>query len=58
MIESYGNKVPWSNIAEQRRAEIEACPEFVRVYIMGLEAAQLRAQANALIVNRTDAFSI
>jgi hypothetical protein len=39
MIESYGNKVPWSNIAEQRRAEIEACPEFVRVYIMGLEDA-------------------
>ena len=26
-------------IADQRRAEIEACPEFVRVYIMGLEAA-------------------
>ena len=30
---------PEMTIAEQRRAEIESCPEFVRVYIMGLEAA-------------------
>jgi len=54
MIESYGNKVPWNSIAEQRRAEIESCPEFVRVYIMGLEAAAeelegLRARYEAIL---------
>lgn len=41
-------------IAEQRRAEIESCPEFVRVYIMGLEAAAeelegLRARYEAIL---------